>query len=110
MVYRADFRTARATQRDLVWKKRLALFLSLTALCTVLHLTERLFLDHPNRLTNSKVQYVSLTSLGPTKQMLAQLWGVGVRQVWLWEAPSPPPRPPVSVFAGSTIGSWWQCS
>lgn len=37
----------------------------LLALCTVLHLTERLFLDHPHRLTGSKVQYVRLTFLSP---------------------------------------------
>lgn len=37
------------------------LLLSLLALCTVLHLTERLLLDHPHRLTGSKVQYVRLT-------------------------------------------------
>eukprot|EP00069_Balaena_mysticetus_P007902 bmy_05738T0 len=33
------------------------------ALCTVLHLTERLFLDHPHRLTGNKVQYVGLDAL-----------------------------------------------
>lgn len=38
-------------------------FSPLLALCTVLQLTERLFLDHPQRLTGNKVQYVRLTYL-----------------------------------------------
>ena len=49
---------------------------SLTALCTVLRLTERLFLDHPHRLTNSKVQYVS--PLSPCSHCLGCVAGVAV--------------------------------
>ncbi|ERE74489.1 translational activator GCN1-like protein [Cricetulus griseus] len=43
-------------KKQIFTSEKFLLLASEDALCTVLHLTERLFLDHPQRLTNSKVQ------------------------------------------------------
>uniref|UniRef100_A0A8C6GXV6 Stalled ribosome sensor GCN1 n=1 Tax=Mus spicilegus TaxID=10103 RepID=A0A8C6GXV6_MUSSI len=43
-------------KRQIFTSEKFLLLASEEALCTVLRLTERLFLDHPHRLTNSKVQ------------------------------------------------------
>ncbi|XP_036209317.1 eIF-2-alpha kinase activator GCN1 isoform X3 [Myotis myotis] len=43
-------------KKQIFTSEKFLLLASEDALCTVLHLTERLFLDHPHRLTGSKVQ------------------------------------------------------
>nr|XP_017516713.2 eIF-2-alpha kinase activator GCN1 isoform X1 [Manis javanica] len=43
-------------KKQIFTSEKFLLMASEDALCTVLHLTERLFLDHPHRLTGSKVQ------------------------------------------------------
>ncbi|GAB1290067.1 eIF-2-alpha kinase activator GCN1 [Apodemus speciosus] len=43
-------------KKQIFTSEKFLLLASEEALCTVLHLTERLLLDHPHRLTNSKVQ------------------------------------------------------
>uniref|UniRef100_A0A8C7BAM2 GCN1 activator of EIF2AK4 n=1 Tax=Neovison vison TaxID=452646 RepID=A0A8C7BAM2_NEOVI len=44
-------------KKQIFTSEKFLLMASEDALCTVLHLTERLFLDHPHRLTGNKVQY-----------------------------------------------------
>ncbi|XP_038201038.1 eIF-2-alpha kinase activator GCN1 [Arvicola amphibius] len=43
-------------KKQIFTSEKFLLLASEDALCTLLHLTERLFLDHPQRLTNSRVQ------------------------------------------------------
>ncbi|XP_053444213.1 eIF-2-alpha kinase activator GCN1 isoform X1 [Nycticebus coucang] len=46
-------------KKQIFTSEKFLLMASEDALCTVLHLTERLFLDHPHRLTGNKVQVIS---------------------------------------------------
>ncbi|XP_033076293.1 eIF-2-alpha kinase activator GCN1 isoform X2 [Trachypithecus francoisi] len=60
-------------KKQVFTSEKFLLMASEDALCTVLHLTERLFLDHPHRLTGNKVQqyYRSLVAV-----LLSRTWHV----------------------------------
>lgn len=92
-------------------------------MCTVLQLTERLLLDHAQRLPESKVQYVECTcclwSMSDLRVLLWALggWARGLAQnvgtlgafVSTWLQSCLPGQPRVSLFAGSTTVPWWPC-
>ncbi|XP_017734545.1 PREDICTED: eIF-2-alpha kinase activator GCN1 isoform X3 [Rhinopithecus bieti] len=60
-------------KKQVFTSEKFLLMASEDALCTVLHLTERLFLDHPHRLTGNKVQqyYRALVAV-----LLSRTWHV----------------------------------